>query len=296
MKILFIHAHFDDYEFTAGGTFELLRRKLGDSFQAKVLICTDGRAGHHFRTREETGPARLAEQAASAEEGGYEFEALKLPNGQIPREACLRVTTDLLAALWKSIRDFEPDYIFCPPVVTDPLAGMHVDHVAVAQAVREVAYMINVPHAFIEEYPADETKSEPCKIPVIINTYDTYQFGQHAHDLAINVEEAFDTIAKMSWCHESQVKEWLPWVGRHKMPVPESFEHWKTILRERCDLENRQFGFKTKHAVEVFAVTAWGAVPTYEQILSDFPSIVPKYSHLKKLRLRLKRWHNEPEE
>ncbi len=296
MKVLFIHAHFDDYEFTAGGTFELLRRKLGDQLRARVLICTDGSAGHHFRTREETAKVRLAEQQASAEIGQFEFEHLKLPSGQPPREACLRVSIELLAALWKSIRDFEPDYIFCPPVVTDPLAGMHVDHVAVAQAVREVAYMINVPHAFIEEYPADETKSEPCKVPVIINTYDTYQFGQHAHDIAIDVEDAFDTIAQMSWCHESQVKEWLPWVGRHKMEAPKSFERWKQVLRERTDLENRQFGFKTGHATEVFAITAWGEIPSYEQIINDFPNIVPKFSHLKKLRLRLNRWHNEPED
>ena len=29
MKVLFLHAHHDDYEFTAAGTFELWRRKLG---------------------------------------------------------------------------------------------------------------------------------------------------------------------------------------------------------------------------------------------------------------------------
>jgi LmbE family N-acetylglucosaminyl deacetylase len=77
------------------------------------------------------------------------------------------VSTELLAALWKAIRDFEPDYLFCPPFPSDALAGIHVDHVAVAEAVRKVAYMINVPHAFTPEYPADESKSEPCKVPVI---------------------------------------------------------------------------------------------------------------------------------
>src|SRR5688500_9629954 len=128
MKALFLHAHHDDYEFTAAGTFELWRRKLGPDFTAKVVVCTDGRAGHHFRTREETGVLRLREQAASAAIGGFQFEPLRLPDGQIPREACLRVTTELLAALWKTIRDFEPDYLFCPPVAGDPRAGIHMDH------------------------------------------------------------------------------------------------------------------------------------------------------------------------
>ena len=111
------------------------------------------------------------------------------------------MTTDLLAALWKAIRDFEPDYLFCPPLPSDPLAGVHVDHLAVAQAVREVAYMINVPHAFTPEYPADETQSQPVKVPVILHTYDTYQFGMNSHDLALNVEAAWPVIVDETECH-----------------------------------------------------------------------------------------------
>ncbi len=91
MKALFIHAHFDDYEFTASGTFELWRRTLGEAFEARVLVCTDGKAGHQFRTREETGRIRIEEQAASARIGRYTFEMLRLPNGQPPREACLQL-------------------------------------------------------------------------------------------------------------------------------------------------------------------------------------------------------------
>jgi len=172
MKILSVHAHYDDFEFVAGGTFELWRRKLGNVLRARVLVCTDGKAGHHFRTREETGRVRYREQEESAKIGQYEFEALRLPSGEIPREACLQVTPDLLASLWRSIRAFQPDYLFCPPVAPDPLAGIHNDHVTVAEAVRRVAYMINVPHAFTPEYPADETKAEPVKVPVILTVYD----------------------------------------------------------------------------------------------------------------------------
>src|ERR687887_153976 len=111
MKVLFVHAHFDDYEFTAAGTFELWKRKPGGQLSAKVIVCTDGKAGHHFRTREETAKIRLREQRASARIGGYAFEQLRYPDGEIPREACLQVSSGLLAALWKAIRDFEPDYV-----------------------------------------------------------------------------------------------------------------------------------------------------------------------------------------
>ena len=37
MKILSVHAHFDDYEFTAAGTFEMWKRKLGGPLRAKVI-------------------------------------------------------------------------------------------------------------------------------------------------------------------------------------------------------------------------------------------------------------------
>jgi LmbE family N-acetylglucosaminyl deacetylase len=290
MKILCVHAHFDDFEFSAAGTFELWRRKLGPSLRARVIVCTDGRAGHQFRTREETGALRLREQEASARIGGHEFELLKLPNGQPPREACLQVTSDLLAALWKAIREFEPDYLFCPPLPADPLAGIHVDHVAVAQAVRQVAYMINVPHAFTPEYPADETKPASRKVPVIINLFDSYMACANACDIAVDVEPVFQKICEMSWCHQSQITEWLPWVGRHDMAPPKNLAEWSQTLRRRFENKNRKLDLSPSRPLELFVVTAWGVVPSYEQILNDFPNVVPEASNLVGLRERLEKF------
>ncbi|MGV3519447.1 PIG-L deacetylase family protein [Luteitalea sp.] len=290
MKALFLHAHFDDYEFTAAGTFERWRRRLGNTFEARVVVCTDGKAGHHARTREETGRLRLEEQAASARIGHYSADLLRLPNGEPPREACLQVTPDLLAALWKTIRDVEPDYLFCPPLAADPLAGIHNDHETIAEAVRRVAYMINVPHAFTPEYPSDETQSTPCKVPVILTVYDGYMFGANAHDIAIDVEEAFDAIAEMTWCHQSQIAEWLPWVGRHDMAPPASLEAWKTMLRQRFLRRNRELGIDSDRVVEVFRVTAWGAVPSLDDLTRDLPPILTSASNLTTLQARLAQW------
>src|SRR5258706_5989829 len=104
MKVLSVHAHFDDFEFVAAGTFELWRRKVAKELRARILVCTDGKAGHHFRSRAETGELRLREQEAAAALGGCEFEMLRLPNGQTPRDGCLQVNAELIAALWKAIR------------------------------------------------------------------------------------------------------------------------------------------------------------------------------------------------
>lgn len=289
MKILCVHAHFDDFEFVAAGTFELWRRKLGDKLRARVIVCTDGRAGHQFRTREETGRVRLAEQQASARIGGYEFEQLMLPDGATPREACLQVNVPLLAALWRAIRGFEPDYLFCSPSPADPLAGIHVDHVAVAEAVRRVAYMINVPHAFTPEYPANETESRPCKTPVIVNVHDSYMAGANAYDIAVDVEEAFPKICEMSWCHQSQITEWLPWVGRHDLETPKTAADWEIAMRRRFEYQQRKLGVQTKRALEFFNITGWGIVPGIDQVLHDFPNIHRGASNLRRLRERLAR-------
>ena len=293
MKILCAHAHFDDFEFVASGLFEVWRRKLGDELRARVMVCTDGKAGHHFRTREETGRVRLAEQKAAARVGKFEFEPLLLPDGNPPREACLQVTPALMAGLWKAIRNFEPDYLFCPPIPNDPLAGLHVDHVAVAEAIRKTAYMINVPHAFTPEFPADETKSQPCKTPVILNLHDAYMAGENAFDLAVDVEEAFEVMAEEAFCHQSQIAEWIPWVGRHDMAPPQTMEEWRAILRRRYLKRNREMGIESNRVFEFFTVTAWGEVPKLEDLLRDFPHVVAEFSPLEKLENRLRRWRGE---
>src|SRR3954454_23539714 len=290
MRILHVHAYFDDFEFVAAGIFEMWRRKLGPELRTRVLVCTDGEAGHHLRTREETGEVRIREQEASARVGGYEFELLRLPDGSPPREACLQVSIPLLAALWKAIRDFEPDYLFCPPLPSEPLAGIHNDHVTVADAVRRGADMINVPHAFTPEYPTDETQSKPCKVPVVLNVYDGYMFGTTGFDLAVDVEDAFDRVCRMSWCHQSQITEWLPWVGRHDRAAPSTLSEWCAVLRRRFDRQNRELGLSSGRVTEVFTVTAWGEVPTVERLVQDFPGLGPHASRPDPLRPRPGRW------
>ena len=290
MRILCVHAHFDDYEFTAAGTFELWRQKAGPDCRAKLLVCTDGQGGHQFRTREETGRMRLQEQQESACLGGYEFELLHLPDGEVPREAGLQVAPPLLAALWNSIRNFEPDYLFCPPGLADPLAGIHIDHVAVAEAIRKVAYLINVPHAFTPEYPTDETQSRYHHTPVILTVFDGYQYGENSYDLAVDIGEVVPQVSAMSYCHRSQIAEWLPWVGRHSIRAPRSLEDWTDQLRLRLAKRNAILGVKSSRPVEVFTVTAWGAIPTLDQLKSDFPSLVPEDCHFDRLEEKLGRW------
>lgn len=291
MRVMCIHAHFDDFEFVAAGTFELWRRRALPGFRARVVVCTDSRSGHQFRPREETARVRLAEQEASAAIGQYEFELLRRPDGRVFDGAAHVVTEDLLAALWHSIREFEPDYLFCPPLPADPLAGVHPDHITVAEAVRRVAYLINVPHEFLHEYPvADETKSRWVKTPVILNTYDGYMAGANGGELAVEVEDAFDVIAEESWCHQCQINEWLPWVARHDIEPTADLAAWKKKLRGRFERQARELGLPTDQAWEVFTPTAWGMVPTMEQLERDLPLWAMDPARRARLAQRLLRW------
>jgi hypothetical protein len=118
-------------------------------------------------------------------------------------------------------------------------------------------------------------------------------FGANAYDFAVDVEEVFQSICEMTWCHQSQILEWLPWVGRHNMAPPKNLAEWGQTLRARFDRKNRELGITSPHAAEVFRVTAWGAVPTLEQLTGDFPAFFREASNLKQLEERLKLWNQE---
>jgi hypothetical protein len=52
-------------------------------------------------------------------------------------------------------------------------------------------------------------------------------------------------------------------------------------------------GLPLERIHEFFTVTAWGTVPTEQQVLNDFPNLNRACSHLAKMSERLKRWRTE---
>ncbi len=54
--------------------------------------------------------------------------------------------------------------------MTDRLAGIHNDHETIAEALRRVASMINVPPAFTPEYPGDEDVARAVRGELLIMT------------------------------------------------------------------------------------------------------------------------------
>lgn len=265
IRILSIMAHQDDFEFNAGGLFALLRRDLGDAVRLKILTTTRGASGHHQLSLEETAARRDREARASAALLGAEYENLTGLDGQ-PLPGQVFIDRNTLGGLWNAMRVFNPDYIVCPPVITDPRAGVHIDHYNTAWAVRMTAYQFTVPHA----YPTlSEAAGGGRRLsPLILNVDDIYAKEQ-GYDVALDISAVYPLKERMALCHESQVFEWLPWNGGNPPPTREEF---LARFRERHRAINRRYGFRDEETPrEFFRFTFWGRRPTRADLERLFP-------------------------
>ena len=75
-----------------------------------------------------------------------------------------------------------------------------------------------------------------------------------------------------------------------ELSAKERFVQLKSEHDKEVNRRNRELGIDTTRATEVFTVTAWGAVPTYEQLARDLPNLMPAASHAARLQDRLARW------
>lgn len=264
MRVMAVMPHQDDFEFNAGGTFALLHKTLGDAVDLKVLCTTRGATGHHTMTVEETFRRRGAEAAASASLVGAEYECMTALNGA-PLPGQMTLDPDALGGLWNAIRGFQADVVFCPPVVTDPLAGVHIDHIRTAWAVRLVAYQIVVPNA----YPTmNAPRLDYVPQPLIINVHDTYTSEAGEDHIRQDITEVFETKVKMGLCHESQIFEWLPFANNTEPPTR---EQWTEKFRARHTSQNEAYGYDDETMSEFFRVTRWGRRPREGELETLFP-------------------------
>ena len=264
IRVMSIMAHQDDFEFTTGGLFAWLRHRYGDRAVLKIIATTRGASGHQDLSLEQTFRRREQEAMASADVIGASYECLSLLDNS---HAVGQVFPDrnTLGGLWNAIRDFQPDFIVCPPVITDPRAGIHIDHYNTAWAVRFVAYQLTVPHA----YPALSEKARTARFPapLIINCDDLYAC-ENGFDVALDISAVYAQKQRMALCHESQIFEWLPWNGMKTPPTPEQF---LANFRNRHHSINLRYGHDDDAPREFFRVTFWGRRPTKEDLAAVFP-------------------------
>ena len=279
LRVMSIMAHQDDFELEAAGLFLQLRKHYGSDVTLKILTTSTGVSGHHEMSCDETVRRREGEAKASAAIVGAEYENLRQLDGtHVPAQVfCDR---NMLGGLWNAIRAFAPDYIVAPPVVTNPLAGIHIDHQHTAEAVRLVAYQLGVPNA----YPTmNAPRQQRFPVPVILNCPDAYSKEALWHFSVAN-DDLHEKKVSMLLCHQSQIREWLPFVDSLNAPEKALYERgpngenlgwseakWRENLAERIHKVNLRHNFDDCRDREYFAMTSWGYVASKAKLAEDFP-------------------------
>ena len=203
-RIMMIGAHPDDCDFRCGG-IALKYAKIG--YKVKFLACCNGCGGHHIMKPDEIAARRYQETQRVAALAGIEYEVwTDVPDCEIFADLETR------KRLVRSIREFQPDMIFC-----SRLCDYHADHRNVSQLVQDASYLLIVRN-YCPEIPAME------EVPVIMHFYDHFQNPPFKADVVVDIDDVIEEKFKLLDCHESQMYEWLPFTKNTLHTVPENKE------------------------------------------------------------------------
>ncbi len=201
-KVLSIHAHPDDQEFTVGGTLAKWARAGSEI----ITICvTSGDAGSNKytppdMTREKLIPIREAEQRSACRVLGInEVVFLRYP------DSALVPSIELRRDLCRIIRRYRPDAVLCgDPTVRYYGNGYlnHPDHRVVGDAALDAVFPDAVTR-FIYPELLDEGL-EPHQVKEV------YIHGSERPDVFIDIHDTMETKLAALAEHRSQLGDWDP--------------------------------------------------------------------------------------
>jgi LmbE family N-acetylglucosaminyl deacetylase len=145
--------------------------------------------------------------------------------------------------------------------------------------VQDAAYMVAVPN-IAPETPALK------KNPVFLYFQDRFQRpNPFRPDIAVDISGVFDKKISGLDAHESQMYEWLPWIGHYADKVPkDKIERIKWLAETRKQpitpaartVLEKWYGKEKAAAVkdaEAFEICEYGAQPGDEEIRRLFPML-----------------------
>jgi LmbE family N-acetylglucosaminyl deacetylase len=267
LRILVFGAHPDDCEFTTGGVAALYARQ---GHEVMFVSVTNGDAGH-----QDTGGARLAqrrraEALAAAAVIGISYTLLDNHDGE------LLPTLENRRQIIALIRAFRPDLIMSPRP-----NDYHPDHRYTALLIQDAAYMVMVPNicAFAEHLSYN---------PAIVYVADTFQKPYpFKPDVVVAIDDVVERKVDMLHAHESQIYEWLPYVGGYLDQVPAARSERRAWLRQALDPRLRRdadrfrdqllarYGDQAGRGIqyaEAFEWCEYGAPMTEARLAQLFPS------------------------
>ncbi|WP_276366692.1 PIG-L family deacetylase [Chryseolinea sp. H1M3-3] len=265
VRVIMIGAHPDDCDQDGGGTAILLAKS---GYAVKFVSVTNGDAGHQSMGGGMLAKRRIAEAKEAGKRFGVEYEVLDNHDGE------LLPSLEVRLQVIRKIREWNADVVIAPRP-----NDYHPDHRYTGVLVQDAAYMVAVPNVAPDTPPLK-------KNPVFLYFQDFFQRpNPFRPDIAIDISTVFPQKIHALAAHESQVFEWLPWIGGYLDKVPKDIaqrEPWlttdrtvKIIPEVRTALEKwygKEHAAKVQHA-EAFEICEYGSRPTEEMLKKLFPML-----------------------
>jgi len=263
IRIIMIGAHPDDCDQDGGGTAALFA-SMGHA--VKFVSVTNGDAGHQSEGGGMLAMRRRAEAQEAGRRIGVVYDVLDNHDGE------LLPSLEVRLQIIRKIREWKADVVIAPRP-----NDYHPDHRYTGVLVQDAAYMVGVPNVAPDTPPLK-------KNPVFMYFQDFFQRpNPFRPDVAIDITSVFDKKIDGLDAHQSQVYEWLPWIGRYADKVPvDKTERKKWLAKDRAvtitpevrkTLEvfyGKEQAAKVQHA-EAFEVCEYGSRPTQEDLIALFP-------------------------
>ena len=191
LRIIVFGAHPDDCDVRFGG-MALKYRALGH--QVKFVSMTNGDTGHYSMGGGPLARRRYQEAQACAAIADIEYEIYDIHNGELQPDMPTRKQVIC------GIRNYKPDLVVC-----HRSNDYHPDHRAVGRLVQDAIHAIRVPNVA----PLTEALRYS---PVMAYLQDRFtEPSPYRVDVAVDIDDVFETVIDMLVCHESQWFEWLPY-------------------------------------------------------------------------------------
>jgi LmbE family N-acetylglucosaminyl deacetylase len=264
LRVIAFGAHPDDCEYRFGGAAAKFARA---GAAVKFVSVTNGDAGHQEMGGGQLARIRYAEaQAAGRRLGIAEYQVMNNHDGE------LLPTLELRRQTIRAIRQWNADVVLSPRP-----NDYHPDHRYTAVLVQDAAFLVVVPNIVPDVAPLR-------KNPIFLYFEDEFQNPTPFRpDVAVDIDDVWDTKVDGLDAHASQMYDWLPWVEGNAGQVPSDAaarREWLSQTRAprispavRTALEQRYSagqGRKTEHA-EAFQLCDYGRRASVEELRALFP-------------------------
>jgi len=265
IRIIMIGAHPDDCDEDGGGTAALFAQM---GYAVKFVSVTNGDAGHQTLKGKELAKRRFAETQESGKRLGVTYDVLDNHDG------LLMPSLEVRLEIIRKIREWNADVVIAPRP-----NDYHPDHRYTGVLVQDAAYMVSVPN-IAPDVPALK------KNPVFLYYQDHFQRpNPFRPDVVVDITSVYDKKVSGLDAHESQMYEWLPWIGHYLDQVPkDKNERIQWLAKQRAgtitpeiktSLEKwygKDKAAQVKYA-EAFEICEYGTQPNDEEIKRLFPML-----------------------